>query len=265
MRRLLAALFVSCATAAAAGQSVLYISFGGETISKGDCDDARSNCSDLVLWKRTTIAPFDAAGYGDRAAFVERVRKGVERAFSGLGVRVVTTRPSSGSFHMVVVGGKSMDVLGMWVLGRAHVYCGGTDGSPIGFVTPFFDDRPEEKGLLDFDPWKPGKPGDPFHLLIPIPAPPSPPRKIDEWRESEAGIIRAVAHEAGHTYGLKHTEGFAASNPLPADLMCEQARCRDSKTYEFKRVYMDVEDAAACDGTRVQDSFHTLWQNINNR
>jgi hypothetical protein len=83
-----------------------------------------------------------------------------------------------------------------------------------------------------------------------------------EWNESEAGIIRAIAHEAGHTYGLVHTAGFAASNPSPADMMCEEAACRNAGVFEFKRRTMSLDRSQGQCGAETQSSYELLRTNL---
>lgn len=237
--------------AAASAESVLFLNFDGGAFSKGNCDDARSNCSSLVAFDGIVVPAFDAAAYGPRVRVVNRITAAVAAAFAGTGVRVVSTRPRAGEYHMIVVGGKALDVLGLWVLGRSGVGCGNANKNATGFVTPFFDGRSDSP--LAFD-WR--RPTEPFLSLV--------PHQPNEWHESEAGIVRAIAHEAGHTYGLVHTMGFSASNPTPADIMCEEGPCRTGGPTTFKRVLMTTDRSQGSCGGETQDSFHTLQQNVNN-
>jgi len=230
-----------------ANAKVVYLNFGGGTIAHGDCNDATASCSSMVLYDQTPIPAFDASPYGARSTIVNKIVADVRRYYAGLDVRFTTTRPASGDYRMVMIGGKSLDSLGVWVLGRSYLDCGGGNGRAIAFVAPKHDSRPTPDASFDLL-----APYDPLSGFRPAP-------EIQEWDEPLTEIPRAIAHELGHTFGLIHTVGFSASNPSPADIMCEEAACRSESAFSFHDREMGVDAGQGhCDDSGVQSSLGLL-------
>ncbi len=91
-------------TPLAAGMHELFVSFEGVTLTLDDCDNATTNCSSLVAQASTMIPPFlDAAG--NRATRIATITQMAQEALAPFSVDVVTTRPASGDYWMVSVGG----------------------------------------------------------------------------------------------------------------------------------------------------------------
>lgn len=108
---------------AAPGTHVVYLSFEGVTLTKGQCSDAPTNCTDLVAQDQTVVPPF-LDGNPDRvddiAAIVAKVKQGV----APYSIDIVTTRPASGPYAMVVIGGDPSLVGGpTGLLGLAPANC----------------------------------------------------------------------------------------------------------------------------------------------
>jgi hypothetical protein len=99
------------ATPLAAGSHTLFVSFEGVTLTLGDCDDAKTNCSSLVAQASTMVPPF-LAGQGTRAGRITTIVGMAKEALAPFSVDVVTTRPASGSYWMVSVGGATTLVSG---------------------------------------------------------------------------------------------------------------------------------------------------------
>jgi hypothetical protein len=98
------------ATPLAAGEHKLYASFEGVTLTLGDCDDARTNCSSLVSQASTMVPPF-LMGQGTRAGRITTIVGMVQEALAPFSIDVVTTRPASGSYWMVSVGGDALTLV----------------------------------------------------------------------------------------------------------------------------------------------------------
>jgi hypothetical protein len=236
-----------------ANAKVVYLNFSGVTLQQGDCDDATRNCTNMVMWSRTTVPAFDASPYGARTTVINKIVADVRRYFRGLDIRFTTTRPTSGAYRMVMVGGKALDIMGLWVMGRSHINCAGDNGNAIAFVTPVFDGRSDNPSILDA--WA-GAPG------LDLFKPPAPDPQTQVWNAQYYDIPRAIAHELGHTFGLLHTMGFSASNPGPPDMMCEHAECRNVADYAFHEPPMTIEGGQGDCGASTQSSLGILRDHI---
>jgi hypothetical protein len=91
-------------TPLAAGMHELYLSFDGVTLTLGDCDDAKTNCTSLIA-SGSEVVPQFLMGQGTRATRITTITGMVQEALAPFSVDVVTTRPASGSYWMVSVGG----------------------------------------------------------------------------------------------------------------------------------------------------------------
>lgn len=98
-------------TPLAAGMHTLYVSFEGVTLTLGDCDDARTNCSSLVSQASTMVPPF-LMGLGTRTTRITTIVGMVQEALAPFSIDVVTARPASGNYWMVSIGGPSTLVSG---------------------------------------------------------------------------------------------------------------------------------------------------------
>jgi hypothetical protein len=98
-------------TPLAAGMHKLFVSFEGVTLSLGDCDDARTNCTSLVSQASTAVPPF-LMGQGTRSTRITTIVGMAQEALAPFSVDIVTTRPASGSYWMVSVGGATTLVSG---------------------------------------------------------------------------------------------------------------------------------------------------------
>jgi hypothetical protein len=118
----------------AAGTFKLYLSFEGVTIKLGDCDDARTNCSSIVA-QGSTVVPSFLSGDAARTSHITTITSMTQDALAPFSVDVVTTRPTTGSYWMVSVGGASDAVTLMPdLLLAAKPVCDATNKNSIAFV-----------------------------------------------------------------------------------------------------------------------------------
>jgi hypothetical protein len=118
----------------AAGTFKLFLSFEGTPITFGDCDDSHTNCSSLVAAASTAVPSF-LDGDAARASHISSITSMVQDALAPFSVDVVTTRPASGNYWMVSIGGASDAVTGTsgLVLAAKDV-CEATNKNSIAFV-----------------------------------------------------------------------------------------------------------------------------------
>jgi len=86
------------------GMYTLYINAEGVTLLKGNCDNARTNCTTLIVANQAVVPPFKQND-PNRQAFIDEIVQLVQSALLPYSVDVVTTRPASGDYNMIVLGG----------------------------------------------------------------------------------------------------------------------------------------------------------------
>lgn len=101
--------FVPCpapSTPLAMGTHVFYLSFEGVTLTKGTCDDSRTNCTELAAQSPTVVPAFLEAET-DRDARIATIANEVQAVLAAFSVDVVRVRPASGDYWMASIGGTS--------------------------------------------------------------------------------------------------------------------------------------------------------------
>ncbi len=150
--------------------AVVFLNFEGPTISPGGWaqDNAQANTS-FIVPTATAIPAFDATPWSeDRDATIQAIVDGVKEDFSSFPVTFTTTRPTSGNYTMIVIGGQP-GLIGQ-SSGRAGVAPRDGDNwnaHDVGFV---FSENCADFGL---DP---------------------------------RGVAYIISHEIAHTVGLQHID-----------------------------------------------------------
>ena len=180
------------------GQQVLYVNFDGQAVTRttnnGDPanDDARVNKSWVpnVGGSTVTVPAFDTNKYS--GSYTAQQAKDyiithVTDWYATYNVYVTATRPSSGRYTMVIVGGLTANfVTGSGdAVGVAPLDCGNDNQNTVGFV---FSDSlaPASTSFMD------------RQLSLQL-------------------ISHAVTHEAGHSFGLEHVvQGSPIDIMVPA-------------------------------------------------
>jgi hypothetical protein len=146
---------------------VLYLNFdGGQVVGCANhCSDAATNRS-WMLGGTKKMPPFEHKSYGaDRVNVLTEVSRRVAMLFAGFNVQVVTTRPQSGTYTMILVGGDpELALRKNDIVSTSPADCGNRNRGDVGFVF-----------------------ANGFVLGIDL-------------------LAVAIAHEAGHTFGLSHVE-----------------------------------------------------------
>jgi hypothetical protein len=99
-----------CATSPNTGTHKVFLAVDGVTLTKGAASDATMNKTVLFqgATQMATIAPWRSAA-ADRTAQIAAVVCGVRTSLARFDVSVVTTRPASGAYEMIVIGGQATD------------------------------------------------------------------------------------------------------------------------------------------------------------
>jgi hypothetical protein len=160
--------------------NVLYLNFeGGDTISQAAVDSSAADQSQLgstaawAAFDKTLDAPSASV---TRAQAIASITDRVRTYFNPFNIDVVTTRPSSGSYTMILVGGSHTNLSpspASGVIGLSPLDC--TNANKSNIVFDFSNDQSLMYGGL-------------------------------------IEVAATAGHEAGHSFGLEHTDN-------PADLM----------------------------------------------
>lgn len=115
----------------------LYLNFDGATITKGDWaqNNAQTNTSFVPTQSSVQVPAFDHSPWGaDRGQVIAAIVDGVRQDFADYQVTVTTTRPQSGDYTMVMMGGSPGNIGQQGGIGLAPLDNGNWNPSDIGFV-----------------------------------------------------------------------------------------------------------------------------------
>ncbi len=159
------------------GAHILFLNFDGATIARGN-DNPSLNRSFIPNSTTTVIPPFDDTKFSavyTRAQAIDAVLGYANGFYAAYNVQIVTTRPASGRYTMMMVGGTAMLVgSGGSVVGIAPLDCGNGNESNVGFA---------------------------FSASL-IPSARTTKSSADTALRE---LALTIVHEAGHSYGLEHS------------------------------------------------------------
>jgi len=193
-------------------KQVLYLNFGGQTLTyTGGWSDSSKNLTHIG--SGGTISPFKG---GD----VQKILAQVQSFYAPFNVKVVDTRPSSGNYEMVMIGGRWTDVgYSKRVYGLAPLDCGDTYHSSVGLV---------------------------FSDTI-----------LDDWgsypMEYPYLVASVAAHEAGHMFGLLHI-----ANTCDIMSYARNELCPWNHVFEDKLSNLQSDSMGKCGGKSKQNSYQEL-------
>ena len=103
------------------GTHKVFLAFDGVTLTKAAVSDAPMNKTALITGNNqmATIAPWRMSA-PDRSTQISEVVCAVRESLARFDVDVVTTRPASGAYEMIVIGGRATD-LGVTVPGGTAI------------------------------------------------------------------------------------------------------------------------------------------------
>jgi hypothetical protein len=88
---------------------VVFLSFEGESLTQATPSDARLNRAQWMTIASGTAPPY-RAGAADRATQIQAITDGIRNQLSTFPITVVTTRPQTGEYMMIVYGGQPNQV-----------------------------------------------------------------------------------------------------------------------------------------------------------
>ncbi len=148
----------------------IYLSFGGETLT-ANTDDSSLNRSEILTSSPTMVPKFNAAICAPKVSEADAITAVFDRVrtyYLPYAVTITKTRPASGNYTMITVGGKNTLLAGHQnAAGVAPLDCGNGNLRNVGF--DFSDEQSPDFGGV-------------------------------------VSVAVAAAHEAGHTFGLEHTD-----------------------------------------------------------
>ncbi|MDQ3365643.1 MAG: hypothetical protein M3680_09455 [Myxococcota bacterium] len=140
---------VICNARTAGGTHKLFLQFEGQTVTRGENDATQNTARWVAQGRPTATIPAWRPMAADRAAHIETVTCRVREALYPFDVDVVTTRPSSGDYEMVVIGGSSADLgHAQGISGFSGVDCENSNVRDIAWVADRIESGALEPALV---------------------------------------------------------------------------------------------------------------------
>jgi hypothetical protein len=118
--------------AAPACSKVVFLQFEGQVLTRGPSDATKNTASWMT--NATGTAPKYRATSGTRDAEIEAIVDGITQRLTSFPIAVVTTRPASGNYNMIVFGGTSQDV-GSSYSADQHLDCGDKTANDVAWIS----------------------------------------------------------------------------------------------------------------------------------
>jgi hypothetical protein len=99
-----------CATDSGAPAHTIYLAVDGVNLVHGNCDDATTNCTSLI--SADVAVPPLLPGNANRGQIISDLVSQLQQTLLPYDVDVTTTRPATGPYMMIVVGGTCSQVTG---------------------------------------------------------------------------------------------------------------------------------------------------------
>lgn len=111
---------------------VVYLNFDGVTLTQGISDATQNRASWMTI--ATGTAPPWRAGSGTRQTDIDAVVAGVRAQLGSFPVTVVTQRPPSGPYVMIVFGGSALNVGSRYGLAVNELDCDDSEQSDVAWI-----------------------------------------------------------------------------------------------------------------------------------
>jgi len=118
---------------AACSNRVVFLNFDGVTLTQGTSDATLNRAS--WLQAASSTAPAYRNGQANRAADILAITTGVRAQLAGIGVIVVTTRPTTGQYVMIVFGGTAQQVASRFGGAVNQLDCGDVQKNDVAWIS----------------------------------------------------------------------------------------------------------------------------------
>lgn len=113
---------------------VVYLNFDGVTLTAAAASDATQNRASWMTIPTGTVPPF-LQGRADRAQIIQAITNGVVQQLSQFPVTVVTTRPVTGPYVMIVYGGTAANVGSNYGFAVNELDCDDSEKSDVAWIS----------------------------------------------------------------------------------------------------------------------------------
>ncbi len=113
---------------------VVYLNFGGVTLTSATTSDATQNRASWMTITQGTAPPFKS-GATNRDQLIKDITDGVRGQLSSFPITVVTQRPATGPYVMIVIGGTSTQVGSRFGAAVTTLDCGDAQKSDLAWIS----------------------------------------------------------------------------------------------------------------------------------
>lgn len=113
---------------------VVYLNFDGVTLTDAAASDATQNRASWMNKASGTIPPFQQ-GNSNRAQIITDITNGVRQQLSQFPITVVTTRPATGPYVMIVYGGTAQDAGSNYGFAVNELDCDESEKSDVAWIS----------------------------------------------------------------------------------------------------------------------------------
>ena len=121
------------ATTATCSSRVVYLNFEGVTLTKG-ASDATTNHASWMQISSGTAPPYHQ-GNANRQAQIDAITSGVRTQLASFPITVVTTRPATGKYVMIVLGGSANQVGSRFGSAVDQLDCGDIQPNDVAWIS----------------------------------------------------------------------------------------------------------------------------------
>jgi len=111
---------------------VVYLNFDGVTLTRGTSDATQNRAS--WLQRSTGTAPRYRTNSPNRMADIQTITNGIRQQLADFPITVVTDRPASGPYVMIVFGGTAQDVGSFYGAAVNELDCGDVQKSDVAWI-----------------------------------------------------------------------------------------------------------------------------------
>jgi hypothetical protein len=111
----------------------VYLNFGGQTLTRANDSDATNNEASWMTMRSGTAPPY-LDGVADRDTTIQSIVDGVRAELASIPITVVTDRPATGTYVMVVFGGTAQDVGSRFDSAVAELDCRNRVASDVAWI-----------------------------------------------------------------------------------------------------------------------------------